>query len=232
MAHFNFPSLWKSSDEPATPRGSYSPATKFGLRAPCDFMPQSPAPMMIMSSATPRTQKGADKRALRLLEPHLGCKKKQKSTLADILTDIVDTGEYENDSDRENADVRDDFDINTTPKTPPRTPVTPTTDTSMSSTRSKISITVFTNMFVHVRMTERTLFTNFAILLVLLMVVCLAFEETRDRVTKLLLALLQSLQFASNAAEMGIEGAGWILGKAVGRFAKGFVRGYMMWMSL
>jgi hypothetical protein len=159
-------------------------------------------------------------------------RKIKKSTLADILTETVDTGEYENDSDRENVDVRDDFDINTTPKTPPRTPVTPTTDTSMSSTRSKISITTFTNIFVHVRMTERTLFTIFAILLMLLMVVCLAFEETRDRVTKLLLALLQSLQFASNAAEMGIEGAGWILGKAVGRFAKGFVRGYMMWMSL
>jgi hypothetical protein len=183
---------------------------------------------MIMSSATPRTQKGADERALRLLEPYPDCKKKQQITFVGKLTEIVDTVKYEIDSDRENADVRDHFEINTTPKTPPRTPVTPTTDTSMSSARPKISITVFTNMFVHVGITERALFTIFAILLVLLMVVCLAFEETRDRVIKLLLALLQSLQFASNAAEMGIEGAGWILGKAVGRFAKGFVRGYMM----
>jgi hypothetical protein len=227
MARFNFPNLWKSSDEPTTPRESDSPTSKFGLRAPCDFMPQSPAPMMIMSSATPRTQKGAYERAVRLLGPYPDCKKKQQSMLANILTEIVDTGNYESDSDRENADVRDEFNINTTPKTPPRTPVTPATDTSISSARSKIPITVFTNMFVHVRMTEHALFTIFAILLVLLMVVFLTFEETRDQVTKLLLALLQSLQFASNAAEMGVQGAGWILGKAVGRFAKGFVRGYL-----
>jgi hypothetical protein len=191
-------------------------------------MPQSPVPMMVMSSATPRTHKGADERALRLLQPYPDCKQNRQSTLVDILMEPTDNGKGEDDTDGEKLDACKDFDIKKTPKTPPQTPVTPPTDASMSFARSKISIMVFTNLFVHVRTTERALFTVLAILLMLLMLVYLPFEETREGVNKLLLALLQSLQYASNAAEMGIEGAGWILGKAVGRFAKGFARGYLM----
>jgi hypothetical protein len=144
--------------------------------------------------------------------------------------ELTDNGNGQDDTDGEKLDACKDFDINKPPKTPPQTPVTPTTDASMSSARSKISITVFTDIFLYMRITGRVLLLIIVIVfeLMLLVLVCQTFCGAIKGVTQVLPALLQGLQFASNAVEIGIEGTGWITEKAVGRFAKGFVRGYMM----
>jgi hypothetical protein len=144
------------------------------------------------------------------------------------LADVEDTEIEENTFAGDNGDALGNIDINNTPETPPQTPITPTTNSWTSSAGSNNSTTVFANMFVHVRMFERTLYTVFGILLMLLVGTCVAFSATNEAVTNLFVSILRGTRFVSNLEEMGIEGVGWMIGRTVGRFAKGFVRGYIM----
>lgn len=74
MAHPQSPHFQIWQDEPATP-ASKTPIPddlENGPQTPCDFMPQSAAPVMILSSTSRCTRKSMDERALRLLHPVSG----------------------------------------------------------------------------------------------------------------------------------------------------------------
>jgi hypothetical protein len=72
MAYSRLPQVYIWGETPTTPaRLSQQTDDDFddGPHTPCDFMPQSSAPVMILSSTTRRTRKSVDERAIRLLLP-------------------------------------------------------------------------------------------------------------------------------------------------------------------
>ena len=116
------------------------------------------------------------------------------------------------------------------PKTPPLTPFTPTTDTSLSSGNSAFSVTFFTNIFVHMRVTSRQpralLVLLAGLFFILLLLVVFGVAGVKTGTVQMLQYIWRVLITLSETIETGIEGVGWMLGRAVGRFGNGFARGY------
>jgi hypothetical protein len=126
-------------------------------------------------------------------------------------------------------DTSDDrhFDINKTPKTPPRTPTT----ASLPTSDSGFSIALFTNSWVQLRAgsTMTTVLLTLGLGVVFVFLLLLAFvgsKVVKARICETMDSIAMMLVVASDTAEMGIEGTGWIIGRAVGRFGRGFQRGY------
>jgi hypothetical protein len=133
---------------------------------------------------------------------------------------------------KEGEDVEDTsdarhFDINKTPKTPPRTPTT----ASLPTSDSGFSIALFPNSWVQLRAgsTMTTVLLTLGLGVVFVFLLLLAFvgsKVVKARICETMDSIAMMLVVASDTAEMGIEGTGWIIGRAVGRFGRGFQRGY------
>ena len=242
MTRFHFPgfSMQAKATPPATPRKSSQPDEAGWSREPCDFMPQSPAPLMIMSSATQQRRSSADDRAIRCLEM-VGsgrsgtwtCDRKRLRVLTCETESEDEEGDEKQDMEGAGAeDTSDDthFDINKTPMTPPRTP---TTDTTLPTSDSGLSGTLFTKSWDHLKggttMTTVLLALGLGVVLVsLLLLAFLGTEGVKSDVCELMGSIWTMLVVVSDTVEVGIEGLGWIIGRAVGRFGRGFQRGYRM----
>jgi hypothetical protein len=136
----------------------------------------------------------------------------------------------EPDNDKDVEDTSDDthFDMNQTPKTPPRTP---TTDTSLDdSSAAAFSITLFTNVWVKgrvtMRMTVALLTLGLGVMFGLLALTPVGWSGVKTGLCDKMRWVWTMLVVASYMVEVGIEGAGWVVGRAASQFGRGFERGY------
>ena len=85
-------------------------------------------------------------------------------------------------------------------------------------------------MFLHMHFTSRTVNTSLVLMLgvvmMLLVVAVLGLGEMEDGLSHVLHRIWSLVISISNWMEMSIEGTGWIIGRAVGRFGRGLERGY------
>ncbi|KAF1850098.1 uncharacterized protein K460DRAFT_400184 [Cucurbitaria berberidis CBS 394.84] len=187
-----------------------------GPRTPCEFMPQSTPPVMILSSTSRRTHRSVDERAVRLL-----------SSVANSFRD--DDEDYDDIREAEHNDCSY-LDINQTPMTPPMTPVTPTTDTSLSSISSMFSVDCFKSIRLYSHFSSQAFYTLLAFVLSLLtcflVVALFGVEGMKIILGGMVWKSWGILAALSDVLEIGIEGAGFICGRVVGRFGRGFERGY------
>ncbi|KAH7069806.1 hypothetical protein BKA63DRAFT_519602 [Paraphoma chrysanthemicola] len=235
MARFNFPSFATPIHTPERRHEQNTDEYDETPHEPCDFMPQSPSTLMIMSASTRRSRTSMDERAIRLLLPGAGEHSVSASGMCSgyydesehVVGDINcgDIGELEL---RQPDEVG--CDVNQTPKTPPRTPLTPSTDTSFASSASFFSIKFFSKALLRVHLSWRI-----SVALLTAFVVCVLGVATLSLVGSAALrhASMSGLRWIwwlvagiSELIEGIIEGAGWVVGRTVGRFGRGFQRGY------
>ncbi|KAH7074187.1 hypothetical protein FB567DRAFT_597344 [Paraphoma chrysanthemicola] len=235
MARFNFPGF-------ATPVHTSEPQHEQNtkkddvlLHEPCDFMPQSPSPLMIMSASTGRSQTSKDERAVRLLQPGGGERRVPASRMWSAYydegehavedTDCGDVGDLELRQPDETC-----CDVNQTTKTPPRTPLTPSTDTSFASSASFFSDTFVPEAVLRFRWSWIISITLLAAFMVCLLGVAMlslgGSAALRHASGSGLRWFWWSAVWVSELIEGIIEGVGWVVGRTVGRFGRGFQRGY------
>jgi hypothetical protein len=89
---------------------------------------------------------------------------------------------------------------------------------------------VITNVFVHMRFTSRLAAALFALfmgaLMMLLLVAFFGIAGVKAGVYHSLQAIWSKGVFVSDTIEAVIECLGWVLGRVLGRFGKGFEAGY------
>jgi hypothetical protein len=142
----------------------------------------------------------------------------------------LDDYDYESDDDEIQAHHFDSVGAHKAPTTPPHTPLTPMTNVSFASFASSISITSFTDLLTGVRVNPLTaaslIVSMTGILLILTTLALLGTEGLWEAFWKPFYYSWFLIVKTSGIVEALIEGAGWIIGRAVGRFGRGFERGY------
>ncbi|KAF2030450.1 hypothetical protein EK21DRAFT_88957 [Setomelanomma holmii] len=236
MARFQLQTLSSNKELPATPHkyGMNDDQDKKEPNEPCDFMPQSATAMILMSATLRRTRKSVDERALRLLLPDVEHETPPSPEPWKAHTNNWDEQGHDDEDDpseehKPKSFERSHVDIKRTPKTPPRTPLTPTRDTSLRSPRTMFSITSFLDYFVHLRVSTRTGAALIAAVIaaVLLMVLLgLGSKAVSCGLVAFARFIWEAVVLISDIVECAIEGVGWAVGRAVGRFWRGFERGY------
>jgi hypothetical protein len=138
--------------------------------------------------------------------------------------------DYESEDDEIQAHHFDSVDAHKTPTTPPYTPLTPMTNGFFALFTSSISITSFTDLLTGVRINPLTaaslIVSMTGILLILATLALFGTEGLREAFWKPLHYSWFLIVKTSGIVEAVIEGAGWVIGRAVGRFGRGFERGY------
>lgn len=123
-------------------------------------------------------------------------------------------------------------DINEMPKTPPLTPSTPNTDSSFSYEEPCLSFAKLTRMLPRSRSTAIPVWPSMLLLALVVFAATILMTFGTDRVTESFMEYSQMFMAAvaamSDGLEIGIEGFGWMCGRAVGRFGRGFSNGYRL----
>ncbi|KAH3967073.1 hypothetical protein HBH70_213290 [Parastagonospora nodorum] len=217
MDQFSFPTFRTTKHRQLVDQGSAITPDETELREPCDFMPQSPA-LAMFASATQRSHKELDTRALRLLDLN--------PQNHDSHSEIVDAEELKSNGHAGHAD------INEMPRTPPLTPFTPTTDSLSCSEQSFFSFEYYTRTLARSRSTAGPVWPIVLLLALVvtaaIMLAILGPKLVASTVADCFQKLWSAITVVSHGLEMGIEGFGWVCWRAVGRFGRGFGNGYRL----
>ncbi|KAF2849521.1 hypothetical protein T440DRAFT_533629 [Plenodomus tracheiphilus IPT5] len=227
MAHTSDPRFDGWSETPATPvrprqillEQRKSPHT------PSGFMPQPPAPMMILtSSRRTMSRTGDEQRAELFLKSDVFANSPHDRAIEGQSTD-EGAGSVE----VKHKVFRNTLDINMTPATPP---LTPSSDTSLASTHGTV-ITRLVTLLQLPRLpalSKQATFTMFLLAFTLVVLIAAVFA-TGTTIFALVQVFARGWNFVcilSDALDAGIGSVGFICGRAVGRFAQEFARGYQL----